>query len=121
MSQVKGYPKPCVIRCPSCGKVQPALVTFYERDPFPGYAHDCACGYLIIESEWEEVDLDKLTGRKPSRLSANDITALQRLVTQMIKHKGGVRRDPPEIRYADLGGLLVALEDLKANVEANHV
>lgn len=120
MTQVKGYPKPCVIRCPGCGKVQPALVTFDVHDPYPSHAHDCACGYLIMESEWEEVDLDKLTGRRPSRLTVIDIERLQRLVTQLVKHKGNARVGQPELTYTNLGGLLVALEDLKANVEASR-
>jgi hypothetical protein len=40
------------IRCPRCGKVEDAEVQ--HTHPFDSYAHECACGYWITESEWEK-------------------------------------------------------------------
>lgn len=44
------------IKCPKCERVQTAQVTRRAEDPFPVYLHECEqCGYVIMESEWEEV------------------------------------------------------------------
>lgn len=44
------------IKCPNCGHVQKAQVTWKQGNPFPTYIHECVqCGYVIMESEWEEV------------------------------------------------------------------
>jgi Zn ribbon nucleic-acid-binding protein len=44
------------IICPKCGEMQHAAVTWGEPDPYPTYVHECiACGYIITESEWDEV------------------------------------------------------------------
>lgn len=43
------------IRCPECGKEQPAQVE--HTVPFFTYLHTCvSCGYLIMESEWKEIN-----------------------------------------------------------------
>lgn len=43
------------IECPECGLIQPAVVNC-NTAPFNTYIHDCKhCGYLIQESEWNEV------------------------------------------------------------------
>lgn len=43
------------IECPECGFIQPAVVNC-NTVPFNTYIHDCKhCGYLIQESEWNEV------------------------------------------------------------------
>lgn len=43
------------IECPECGFIQPAVVNC-NTAPFNTYIHDCKrCGYLIQESEWNEV------------------------------------------------------------------
>ena len=43
------------IECPECGFIQPAVVNC-NTAPFNTYIHDCNhCGYLIQESEWNEV------------------------------------------------------------------
>ena len=39
--------------CPGCGKVESAIVE--HTLPFYSYVHECNCGYVITESEWEEV------------------------------------------------------------------
>lgn len=39
------------ITCPKCGLAQDAVVE--HTVPFNSYAHECACGYWITESEWE--------------------------------------------------------------------
>ena len=45
------------IRCPECEKEQDATVEFKQGWPFPAYIHNCeACGYIIVESEWERVE-----------------------------------------------------------------
>lgn len=56
------------------------------------------------------------TNRNPSRLTVGDIEKLQRLVNRMLLARAGVH-EAPEVSCTDLGGLLVALEDLKACVE----
>lgn len=43
------------IECPECGFLQPAVVDC-STAPFIKYIHDCKkCGFLIQESEWNEV------------------------------------------------------------------
>jgi len=45
------------IICPECGKVQDAKVIVDV--PFNIYIHTCnECGYLILESEWNRVELN---------------------------------------------------------------
>jgi len=44
------------IMCPKCGEVQQAAVTWSYPDPYASHIHECtACGYIITESEWNEV------------------------------------------------------------------
>lgn len=44
------------IRCPCCGMVQETQVEWADKYPWPFYVQECeACGYVITESEWEEV------------------------------------------------------------------
>ena len=47
------YLKQEQIVCPNCERIQEATVTFDESMPFPSYVHECECGYIITESEWE--------------------------------------------------------------------
>ena len=55
-TELPGYPRTETIYCPQCRKVQTAQVHFESGMPFPAYVHDCeACGYTIMESEWEMV------------------------------------------------------------------
>lgn len=55
-SELPGFPRAETIRCPQCEHVQVAQIHFDDRMPFPAYVHDCeACGYTIMESEWERV------------------------------------------------------------------
>ena len=43
------------IVCPSCGQIQSATVD--QSQILDSYGHTCeACWYMIMESEWEEVD-----------------------------------------------------------------
>ena len=45
---------PVIINCPECNTVQAAIIelTF----PFATFIHHCVtCGYIIMESEWNEV------------------------------------------------------------------
>ena len=41
------------IVCPKCEKAQDAIVE--HTHPFWSYVHNCACGYTILESEWDRV------------------------------------------------------------------
>jgi len=42
------------IKCPECETIQDAIVE--HTIPFHTYIHDCIkCGFLIMESEWDEV------------------------------------------------------------------
>lgn len=43
-----------IIKCPECGKVQDAEVTYFPEWPWhPVYVHECEeCGYIITESDW---------------------------------------------------------------------
>ena len=43
------------IECPKCGYVQMAFVD-HTTVPFSSYVHECCeCGYIITESEWNEI------------------------------------------------------------------
>ncbi len=42
------------ILCPNCGREQVAIVE--HTQPWWTYIHNCDCGYIIMESEWERVD-----------------------------------------------------------------
>jgi len=46
------------IKCPSCKHMQLAKVE--HTSPFYTYIHRCDCKYLIMESEWEEVDIKEV-------------------------------------------------------------
>lgn len=41
------------IECPECGLIQLAEVEHTE--PWWSYVHECKCGYLIGESEWDKI------------------------------------------------------------------
>lgn len=43
------------IICPECKKVQTAEVKYTV--PWWTYIHECKCGYIIMESEWEKLKL----------------------------------------------------------------
>lgn len=46
-----------VIVCPNCNREQGAAVERGVTDIWPIFAHVCIdCGYMITESEWEEVE-----------------------------------------------------------------
>ena len=67
-TELPGYPRAETIRCPGCGKVQIAQVHFEDWMPFPAYVHDCeACGYTILESEWERVPNDEVDAPSGAR------------------------------------------------------
>jgi len=53
--QMAIYQRKVNIRCPLCQRIQPAQVVLYDGDPYPTYIHECECGYIITESEWDEV------------------------------------------------------------------
>lgn len=54
--EIRSYPHTVQIQCPRCDLVQQAAIHFYAADPFPSLVHTCiTCGYVIMESEWEEV------------------------------------------------------------------
>jgi len=42
------------IRCPECGRVCEAAVE--HTWPWWTYVHECQCGHIITESEWEADD-----------------------------------------------------------------
>jgi len=43
------------IRCPECRKIQRAVI--HRGIPFDTCIHHCIkCGYVIMESEWQEVE-----------------------------------------------------------------
>ena len=44
------------ICCPHCGLVQYAQVERRPDEVFPRYVHQCACGYIITESDWETLE-----------------------------------------------------------------
>ena len=41
-----------IIRCPECNKLQKA--TIEHSIPFWTYIHNCSCGNIIMESDWNE-------------------------------------------------------------------
>lgn len=43
------------IECPACGDAQKATVE--HTRPFHTYVHACACGHIITESEWQNIDV----------------------------------------------------------------
>ncbi len=45
------------IKCPTCGKIQEAIVQHTE--PWWTRIHDCDCEYTIMESDWDKVDITK--------------------------------------------------------------
>jgi C4-type Zn-finger protein len=49
-----------VIQCPECNAIQEAKVEKGNEYPyFNAYIHTCnTCGYVIMESEWDEVKDD---------------------------------------------------------------
>lgn len=48
--------EPVQIVCPDCGAIEQAYAVLYEGTPFWTYIHECTnCGYIISESEWEEL------------------------------------------------------------------
>lgn len=50
------------IICPECGKVQKAKVK--HTMPFDTYIHECKkCKYIIMESEWQRVESDKIENK----------------------------------------------------------
>ncbi len=46
-----------IIKCCECGKIQEAEVLY--TIPWPIYVHQCSCGYIIMESEWDRMKLFK--------------------------------------------------------------
>jgi hypothetical protein len=42
------------IICPQCESEQ--LATVIHTWPWYSYVHECTCGYIIMESEWERVE-----------------------------------------------------------------
>ena len=78
-AELPGYPRTETIRCPECGKVQAAQVHFEDWMPFPAYVHDCqACGYTIMESEWE------LVAREGASTVPDIVRALQENVETLV-------------------------------------
>ena len=44
------------IVCPECEQICNAEITQFGNFPFANYIHVCEhCGYIILESEWEEI------------------------------------------------------------------
>jgi len=45
-----------IIQCTECSKAQEATV--YNTFPLASYVHTCTgCGYIIMESEWQKIEL----------------------------------------------------------------
>jgi C4-type Zn-finger protein len=43
------------IKCPVCNKIQEAIIK--DIVPYSSYIHECNnCNYIIMESEWEEIN-----------------------------------------------------------------
>lgn len=56
-----------IIECPLCKHIQPAKVE--PKIPFDSYIHHCVkCGYVIMESEWNEVDVNQQTSKLQQEL-----------------------------------------------------
>ena len=51
------------IRCPSCSAVCFAEVTHDDGMPFDNYHHECVCGCMISESEWDVIRECEEVGR----------------------------------------------------------
>ena len=50
-----------IIKCPECGTIQQAGVSFVPLIVWGDYVHECEhCGYIITESEWEEVKTEDI-------------------------------------------------------------
>jgi hypothetical protein len=47
--------KRCRLECPACGATVDGAVTHADGHPWPSYVAECGCGYVILESEWNEV------------------------------------------------------------------
>ena len=45
------------IKCPECNRFQKAKVE--HTFPWHSYVHECVCGYIIMESEWNHVPFKK--------------------------------------------------------------
>lgn len=45
------------IQCPECKSIQQATVE--HTVPWPTYIHECSCGHLIMESEWNLIKNEK--------------------------------------------------------------
>ena len=43
-----------LIKCPECLKNQSATVLY--TSPFWTYTHECECGFMITESDWEKIE-----------------------------------------------------------------
>lgn len=51
------------ILCPECTRIQ--LATVEHTLPWPSYFHECECGYMILESEWNPVvEVGDVDGRQ---------------------------------------------------------
>jgi len=49
------------IKCPECGTIQEAEVSFVPLISWGNYIHKCNhCGYTITESEWEQVETEDI-------------------------------------------------------------
>lgn len=46
-----------IIRCPKCQALQVGVIKRFIGIPWLSYVHDCDCGYIITESEWEVVEI----------------------------------------------------------------
>ena len=90
-----GYPRKENIRCPECTRVQLALVRFDDSMPAPLYVHTCeVCGYMIMESDWEQVKehdypLLALVRTAYKRLFACDGVNITEPITLPFKSGGG--------------------------------
>lgn len=42
------------IRCPECKRPQLAQVVLTDG-PWDFYVHECQCGYIITESDWDKI------------------------------------------------------------------
>lgn len=43
-----------LIKCPECNDNQ--VATVWHTVPFFSYMHECECGYIITESDWNKID-----------------------------------------------------------------
>lgn len=73
-----------VIRCPECKSIQKAEVT--HTRPWYSYVHFCTkCEYIIMESEWEPVNKEDLTG---DDLEEYRIVMMPQLIAIGVSRKG---------------------------------